>query len=79
MDYLARRRSTDAGLGDDRVILTRRELEELHDRLYTLEAAVEDTEADLQSARTMADLRAAAEHLLSAARPLTRTHLLTDR
>ena len=79
MDYVARRRSTDAGLSDDQVILTRQELDELHDRLYTLEAAVEDAESDLGVARTMADVRAAAEHLLGAAKPLTRTNLLTER
>jgi len=75
---VARRRSSDAGLGDDRVIVTRAELEELHDKLYALEAAVEDTQADLAEARTMADVRAAVDHVLEAAHPLVRTRLLTD-
>src|SRR5829696_6911492 len=78
LDYVARRRSSDAGLGDDRVIVTRAELEELHDKLYALEAAVEDTQADLAEARTMADVRAAVDHVLEAAHPLVRTRLLTD-
>ena len=78
MDYVARRRSTDAGLGADQVIITRGELEALHDLLYALEAAIEDTEADLASARTLADVRSAADHLLAAARPLTNARLLGD-
>jgi hypothetical protein len=76
LDYVARRRATDAGLGDDRVVVTRAELADLHDKLYALEAAVDDTDADLASARTLADLRAAAEHLLEAARPLTASQVL---
>jgi hypothetical protein len=77
MDYVARRRATDAGLGDDRIVVTRAELDDLHDRLYALEAAVEDAEADLRDARTVAEVRAAADHLLEAARPLVRLRLLT--
>jgi hypothetical protein len=77
MDYVARRRATDAGLGDDRIVVTRAELDDLHDRLYALEAAVEDAEADLRDARTAADVREAADHLLEAARPLVRLRLLT--
>lgn len=76
LDYVARQRAAAAGLGDDRVVVTRTELAELHDKLYALEAAVEDTDADLASARTLADLRAAAEHLLEAARPLSRSDVL---
>ena len=78
MDYVARRRSTDAGVGADKVIVTRHELETLHDLLYVLEAAIEDAEADLASARTLSDVRAAADHLLAAARPLTKARLLGD-
>jgi hypothetical protein len=77
MDYVARRRATDAGLGDDRIVVTRAELDDLHDRLYALEAAVEDAEADLRDARTAADVREAVDHLLEAARPLVRLRLLT--
>ncbi len=78
MDYVARRRATEAGLGDDRVVITRAVLEELHDRLYALEAAVEDARADLADARSAADVRAAAAHLLEAAEPLATSRLLPD-
>ncbi|HEY8527240.1 MAG TPA: hypothetical protein VIL48_19885 [Acidimicrobiales bacterium] len=71
LDYQARRRSAEVGLGDDQVIVSRRELDDLHDRLYALEAAVEDVERDLADARTIADHRDALDHLLEAARPLT--------
>jgi hypothetical protein len=75
---VARRRATEAGLGDDRVVITRAELAELHDKLYALEAAVEDARADLADARTVAEVRAAAEHLLEAAVPLAQTRVLPD-
>lgn len=75
---MARRRATEAGLGDDRVVITRAELAELHDKLYALEAAVEDVRADLADARTVADLRAVAEHLLEAAVPLAEARVLPD-
>jgi hypothetical protein len=78
MDYAARRRATAAGLGDDRVVITRAELAELHDKLYALEAAVEDADADLAAARTLAEVRAAADHLLESARPLAATRLALD-
>jgi hypothetical protein len=78
MDYLARRRADEAGLGDDRVVITRAVLDELHDKLYALEAAVEDARADLAAARSTSDLRAAATHLLEAAEPLATSRLLPD-
>ena len=72
LDYQARRRSGEAGLGEDQIIVSRRELAELHDKLYALEAAIEDVEHDLAEAKTLADHRAATQHLMAAARPLTR-------
>ncbi|HEX8804644.1 MAG TPA: hypothetical protein VF743_10630 [Acidimicrobiales bacterium] len=73
MDYQARRRASAAGLGDDELIVSRHELDDLQDRLYALEAAVEDVEHDLLEARTVDDHRAAVRHLLEAARPLVRS------
>jgi hypothetical protein len=78
MDYVARRRASEVGLGDDRVVIQRIDVDDLHDKLYALEAAVEDVEADLADARTLADLRAACEHLLHAARPLATTRVTPD-
>lgn len=73
LDYQARRRSGEAGLSDDQIIVSRRELDELHDKLYALEAAIEDVEHDLTEAKTLADHRAATQHLMAAARPLVRS------
>ncbi len=53
-------------------MVTRAELEALHDRLYALEAAVEDVDRDLAATArpTVRDYREAVEWLLSATRPL---------
>lgn len=55
------------------MIVSRRDIDTLHDRLYELEAAIEDVERDLAAARRpgVADYREALDWLLSAARALT--------
>lgn len=45
-------------------------MDDLRDRLYVLEAAIEDVERDLTPAATRAELREAIDWLLEAARPL---------
>jgi hypothetical protein len=52
--------------------MTRAKLDELHDKLYVLEAAVEDVERDLDggATATTSELREAIDWLLEAARPL---------
>lgn len=69
-DYLRRQRAREAGLAEHELVVTRAELDDLHDKLYVLEAAVEDVERDLAEARTAADYREALAWLLEAARPL---------
>ncbi len=69
-DYVARRRASEVGLSESELIVTRRALEELRDKLYVLEAAVEDVERDLDGAESEQDLRDALEWLLQGARPL---------
>lgn len=71
-DYEARRTASDLGLDDSHVVVSRAELDALHDRLYELEAAIEDVDRDLAAAdRPGADeYREALEWVLSAARPL---------
>jgi hypothetical protein len=61
------------GLADTQLVIARAELDALHDRLYVLEAAVEDVDRDLAArARPgLAEYREALEWLLAAARPLT--------
>lgn len=58
------------GIGEAELIITRQALDDLRDKLYVLEAAVEDVDRDLQSTETEQDLRDALEWLLEAARPL---------
>ena len=72
-DYEARRQSADLGLGDTRLVVARSELDALHDRLYELEAAIEDVDRDLAAANTPGaqDYREALEWVLKVARPLT--------
>lgn len=52
--------------------MARAEVDELHDRLYALEAAVEDVTGDLAAADPPAadDYREALDWILAAARPL---------
>jgi hypothetical protein len=72
---VARRRSAEAGLSDAELVVARAELDELHDRLYVLEAAVEDVERDLAEADGPDEVRAALDWLLDAARPLVQERM----
>ena len=74
-DYLRRQRAADAGLAEHELVVTRTELDDLHDKLYVLEAAVEDVERDLADASTARDYEEALSWLLDAARPLLRSRL----
>jgi hypothetical protein len=46
-DYEARQRTAGAGLADGEIVVTRADLDELRDRLYALESAIEDAQRDL--------------------------------
>jgi uncharacterized membrane protein affecting hemolysin expression len=70
-DYLARQRSTDVGLSEAELIVARTSLDELRDKLYVLEAAVEDVDRDLADDSSEQTVRDALQWLLAAARPLT--------
>ena len=70
MDYQARRRAKELHLGDDELIVARRELDDLRDAVYVLACAVEDVEQDLIEATSPAEVRSALDWLLDAARPL---------
>ncbi|MEY2423892.1 MAG: hypothetical protein QOI95_3959 [Acidimicrobiaceae bacterium] len=63
-------RAQEAGLSEAELIVTREELEALHDQLYMLEAAIDDVERDLTSSPTKQDYVEALEWLLDACRPL---------
>ena len=71
-DWVARHRAAELELSENELVITRDELDALHDELYVLACAVEDVERDLDgrdapSARELGD---ALEWLLDAARPL---------
>ena len=60
-------------LSDDELVIARAALDELHDQLYVLASAVEDTDADLAAADgspPAAELQRMLEWLLDAARPV---------
>jgi hypothetical protein len=69
-DYVARQRQAEVGLSEAELIVARDALDDLRDRLYVLEAAVEDVDRDLTPASTKQELRDAVDWLLAAARPL---------
>ena len=58
------------GLSEDELVLARRTMDELRDKLYVLECAVEDVQRDLAKGATKADYVDAVQWLLEAARPL---------
>jgi hypothetical protein len=69
---VARLRRTEVGLSEAELIVARGALEELQDRIYVLEAAIEDVERDREAAGGEADPAEALEWLLEAARPVAR-------
>ena len=69
-DFEARQRTAEVGLTETELVVARQALEELHDQLYVLEAAIEDVERDLQGSPTKQDYVDAVAWLLQAARPL---------
>ena len=74
---MARQRNAEAGLSEAELIVTRAALDELRDKLYVLEAAVEDVDRDLAQSHDETDVREALSWLLSAARPLLEESNLT--
>ena len=76
-DYVARQRSAEVGLGESELIVTRAALDDLRDRIYVLEAAIQDVDRDRDASEGEQDLRDALEWLLTAARPIVThgTHL----
>ena len=69
---MARQRAAELQLSENELVIARDELDALHDELYVLACAVEDTERDLAAGgrRTVQQLTDALEWLLEAARPL---------
>lgn len=72
-DWVSRQRARELRISEDELVIARAELDALHDDLYVLACAVEDTERDLAAlgARpTAGDVREILDWLLEAAQPL---------
>jgi hypothetical protein len=71
-DWVSRQRAADLALGANEIVIRRDEIDRLHDDLYTLACAVDDTERDLAERGPLSnsELRAALDWLLESARPL---------
>jgi len=71
--YEARRRADELHVPEDQCIVSAADLGRLHDRLYRLEAAVEDVRADIGASGGGQDYRMAYEHLMDAVGDLVGT------
>jgi len=71
--YEARRWADAHDVPADQCIVSATDLATLHDRLYRLEAAVDDVRADLASSNGPAAYRAAFDHLMDAVGDLVGT------
>lgn len=72
-DWVARQRAHELELSEGELVIAKSALDELHDELYVLACAVEDTEADLESLGPTpdpAELLRIITWLLDAAKPL---------
>jgi hypothetical protein len=71
-DWVSRQRADELQLSDGELVMLRDELDELHDALYVLACAVDDTDRDLAAPgqRTVRELAETLQWLLDAARPL---------
>lgn len=72
-DWVSRQRARELELSDGELVVARAELDSLHDDLYVLACAVDDTERDLSDAGSDAsatELREMLNWLLDAAKPL---------
>ena len=69
-------------LNEHELIITKAELDQLHDELYVLACAVDDVDRDLKSAAkgpTTSEVKEMLSWLLEAARPIRDRELQTQR
>lgn len=81
-DWVGRQRARELQLNEDELIITKAELNQLHDELYVLACAVDDVERDQSAARKAATAKELGEMLswlLEAARPIRDRELQTQR
>ena len=81
-DWVGRQRARELQLGEDELIITKAELDHLHDDLYVLACAVDDVDRDKSAAGKSATARELGEMLswlLEAARPIRDRELRIQR
>jgi hypothetical protein len=79
-DWVGRQRARELQLSEDELIVTKAELDQLHDELYVLACAVDDVDRDRATAGKSATPKALSEMLawlLEAARPIRDRELRT--
>lgn len=77
-DWVARQRAHELELSEGELVIAREELDRLHDDLYVLACAIDDTEKDLEAAGpkpTANDLHQMLTWLLDSAKPLQHRQL----
>ena len=77
-DWVSRQRANELELSDGELVMARAELDRLHDDLYVLACAIDDTERDLAEAGPDAsakELREILDWLLESAQPLREPQL----
>ncbi|MEY4228785.1 MAG: hypothetical protein RLZ84_1377 [Actinomycetota bacterium] len=75
-DWVARQRATELQLAEDELVVTRSELNEIRDRIYVLECALNDVAGDVDNKRaTLESMRESLRWLIDAARPVTDAHI----
>ena len=81
-DWVGRQRARELQLNEDELIITKAQLDQLHDELFVLACAVDDVDRDLASAgktpRT-SEVNEMLSWLLEAARPIRDRELQTQR
>jgi len=81
-DWVGRQRARELQLNEHELIITKAELDLLHDELYVLACAVDDVDRDLKSATkgpTTSEVKEMLSWLLEAARPIRDRELQTQR
>ena len=81
-DWVGRQRARELQLNENELIITKAELDRLHDELFVLACAVDDVDRDLVSAGKAPGAREVKEMLtwlLEAARPIRDRELQTQR
>jgi hypothetical protein len=81
-DWVGRQRARELQLNEHELIITKAELDQLHDELYVLACAVDDVERDLSSSGkgpAAGEVKEMLTWLLEAARPIRDRELQTQR